>query len=279
MPLLPLLPLQPLNYLRGLYYPALFVVVIINIIIIKSRVRLYSNNESASNNMIDKTFEKNPIAIVSIVMSALSYIGFLALQTLIIYIFRNLISLFDLIPLPLLLDEMVGIFLHVFGFSEFLPIVFSSLIVTFVNIVIYGENKLNHHIYSFKEENDSIDDYNLNNLRSSAYCDITKHILLLLFTFGIWFLIWIYRTTEYLNHSSKADRYNSASQLLLCMFVPFYTIFWFYKQGQRTDSLAKSMNIDSDIGNICLITGIFIPFVAAILIQDKINAISKSAEL
>ena len=33
----------------------------------------------------------------------------------------------------------------------------------------------------------------------SAYCSMVKHVFLLLFTFGIWYYIWIYRTTCYLN--------------------------------------------------------------------------------
>jgi len=235
----------------------LSVVVIINIILIKSRAQIHSN-EAGNSNITDKAFEKSPIATVSIIMSALSYIGALALHT-----HMNILLLF-----------FGGILVS----SGFLQSVIAVIIVTLVNIVIYGENKSNHHIHNFKEEHYSIDNYDSDNPLGSAYCDIAKHVLLLIFTFGIWYLIWIYRTTEYLNRFPKADKYSPLNQLLLCMFVPFYMIFWFYKQGQRTDSFAKSLKIDSDIGTICLITGIFIPFVAAILIQDKINAISKSAE-
>ena len=53
-----------------------------------------------------------------------------------------------------------------------------------------------------------------------AYCGLGKHILLCLFTFGIWYLIWTYRTTKFLNKAPNAVQYNPTSKLLLCMFVP-----------------------------------------------------------
>ena len=110
-----------------------------------------------------------------------------------------------------------------------------------------------------------------------AYCGLGKHILLLLFTFGIWNLIWIYKTTKYLNKTPNAEYYNPTSKLLLCMFVPFYSIYWYYRHGQRIDSLTKSKGLNgSDMATLCLILGIFIPIVACILMQDKINVLCTS---
>lgn len=110
--------------------------------------------------------------------------------------------------------------------------------------------------------------------QGDAYCGLGKHILLLIFTFGIWNLIWTYRTTKYLNKTPNAEYYNPTSKLLLCMFVPFYTIYWYYRHGQRIDSFTKSKGLNgSDMATLCLILGIFIPIVACILMQDKINTI------
>jgi hypothetical protein len=115
--------------------------------------------------------------------------------------------------------------------------------------------------------------------QGEAYCGLGKHILLLLFTFGIWNLIWTYRTTKYLNKTPNAEYYNPTSKLLLCMFVPFYTIYWYYRHGQRIDSFTKSKGLNgSDMATLCLILGIFIPIVACILMQDKINTICTSKE-
>ncbi len=107
-----------------------------------------------------------------------------------------------------------------------------------------------------------------------AYCGLAKHILLGLFTFGIWYLIWTYRTTRFLNKAPNAVPYSPTAQLLLCLFIPFYQIFWYYKHGQRIDSLSRQKNINSsDTATLCLIFGIFVPFVAYIIMQDKINTI------
>lgn len=107
-----------------------------------------------------------------------------------------------------------------------------------------------------------------------AYCGLGKHIVLCLFTFGIWYLIWTYRTTKFLNKTPNAEQYNPTSKLLLCMFVPFYQIYWMYKHGQRIDTFSKYKKLNnSDMATMCLILGIFIPIVACILMQDRINTI------
>lgn len=114
---------------------------------------------------------------------------------------------------------------------------------------------------------------------SEAYCDLLKHILLCLFTFGVWQYLWIWRTTKFLNKAPNAEEYNPTNKLLLCMFVPFYLIYWLYKHGQRIDIMYKDKNLgNSEIATLCLILGIFIPIVAYIIMQDKINAICTISE-
>lgn len=107
-----------------------------------------------------------------------------------------------------------------------------------------------------------------------AYCSLGKHIVLCLFTFGIWPLIWIHRTTKFLNCAPDAAYYDPTKKLLLCMFIPFYQIYWYYKHGQRIDALSKEKGLNnSDMATVCLVLGIFIPIVATILMQDRINSI------
>ncbi len=107
-----------------------------------------------------------------------------------------------------------------------------------------------------------------------AYCSMAKHIFLSIFTCGIWPLIWIYRITTYLNKAPNSEYYNPTSKLLLCIFVPFYQIFWFYKHGQRIDSICQSKNRNSNMATLCLVLAIFIPFVATIIMQDTVNQLS-----
>lgn len=110
-----------------------------------------------------------------------------------------------------------------------------------------------------------------------GYCSLAKHILLLLFTFGIWNLIWIYRTTEFLNCVHDEPPRDPTKKLLLCMFVPFYPIYWVYQSAKRVDRLAAQRGVPSDIATICLVLEFFIPIVPAILLQDKINTAAAAA--
>ena len=107
-----------------------------------------------------------------------------------------------------------------------------------------------------------------------SYVPMAKHILLCLFTCGLWQLIWIYRITKHLNRAPNNEYYNPTSKLLLCMFIPFYQIFWFYKHGERIDSIFQSKNINSNMATLFLVLAIFIPFVAVIIMQDKVNKLS-----
>lgn len=110
-------------------------------------------------------------------------------------------------------------------------------------------------------------------LPGEAYVSLFSHVLLLLFTFGIWYLVWIYKTTRRLNACRDEEPRDPTAKLLLCMFIPFYSIYWMYKSAQRVDRLAYDSGVPSDISTLCLILAIFIPIVPAILIQDKMNKI------
>lgn len=117
--------------------------------------------------------------------------------------------------------------------------------------------------------------YMANNQNVYGYHDLLVHILLLLFTFGIWQFIWIYKTTSYLNNTPDEEYRNPTTKLLLCMFVPFYYIYWTYKNAQRIDKLAISKGLQSDISTLCLVLSILVDIVPPIIMQDKINNITK----
>ena len=110
-------------------------------------------------------------------------------------------------------------------------------------------------------------------LPKEAFCDMAKHMLLLLFTFGIWNLIWVYKVTGYLNVVKDEEPRNPTTKLLLYMFVPFYSIYWIYKSAQRIDKLAKQKGLSADSATLCLIMAIFLPIIAPIIMQDKMNNI------
>ena len=105
------------------------------------------------------------------------------------------------------------------------------------------------------------------------FISMGKHVCLLLFTFGVWRYIWIYKATKYTNLAKGEEERNPTNKLLLCLFVPFYSIYWTYKTAQRIDKLAKEKQVTSELSTVCLILSIFVPFIPPILMQDKINQI------
>lgn len=108
---------------------------------------------------------------------------------------------------------------------------------------------------------------------NEMYVGMVKHILLQLFTFGIYNCIWIYKTTENLNTPEESPRQSGAKKLLLCIFVPFYILYWYYMQSKRLEAMMREKEMPgSDFAIITLLLAIFVPVVAAsILLQAKIN--------
>ena len=111
-----------------------------------------------------------------------------------------------------------------------------------------------------------------------GYCDMLKHVLLLVFTFAVWYFIWNYRTTRYLNQVEDEPPRTPVNQLLLCLFVPFYHIYWSYKSAQRLDRLADSRGVLSDLQVLCLVLAFFVPILPPVLMQDKMNLLSGREE-
>ena len=110
-------------------------------------------------------------------------------------------------------------------------------------------------------------------INNNYYVSLGKHICLLIFTFGIWQMIWIYKQTKFTNIASGEEERNPATKLLLYLFIPFYSIYWTYKTAQRIDSIGRERGVHSDLGTVCLILAIFVPIVPPILMQDKVNQI------
>ena len=161
-----------------------------------------------------------------------------------------------------------------FYFSFSLFVQFLVILLSYLAIGFWGSDIYAPKVRVYENESGT---YTSSELVSNeeGYCDLLTHILLLLFTFGIWQYIWIYKTTSYLNKTPNEEHRNPTTKLLLCMFVPFYYIYWTYKSAQRIDSLAISKGQQSDISTLCLILSIFVGIVPPILMQDKINNIAR----
>ncbi|MBR3954661.1 MAG: DUF4234 domain-containing protein [Clostridia bacterium] len=107
-----------------------------------------------------------------------------------------------------------------------------------------------------------------------AFMSLGTLIVLWLLTLGIGYMYWVYRMTEYLNRVNGSQRMNPVAQCLLCGFVPFYSIYWFYIHGQKLEAHLKANGKNENIATLCLILGIFCPFAGAIIMQDHCNKLA-----
>lgn len=106
-----------------------------------------------------------------------------------------------------------------------------------------------------------------------SYKSLVPHVLLLLFTCGIYYLVWIYRTTDSLNACKNEEYRTPVNKLLLCMFVPFYSIYWTYKSAHRIDMLGYEKGIQGETATLSLILSLFVPILPPILMQSKLNSV------
>lgn len=96
-------------------------------------------------------------------------------------------------------------------------------------------------------------------------------IVLWMLTFGIGYMYWIYRMTKYLNRVPGEKPLEPVAQCLLCGFVPFYSIYWFYVHGQKLEKYLQGFGRNENLSTLCLVLGIFCPLAAGIIMQDCCN--------
>ena len=94
---------------------------------------------------------------------------------------------------------------------------------------------------------------------------MVKHILLSFFTFGIWNLIWIAKTTKYLNGTKGFAKRSQGGAVALSMFVPFYASFWYYQSAQRVDKMAREKGVNSNLSVLTLFSGFALPVISFFL--------------
>jgi hypothetical protein len=134
-------------------------------------------------------------------------------------------------------------------------------------------------IYEDKEEfileNNTVNTVANNNVAQpmpEGYNEVWKVVVFSIITFGIYYLIWIYRTVGFLNRKTLEEQ-SQGLQLVLCMFIPFYIIYWMYKESKRVENYTIRVgNRSNDLSVISLILSIFgFSIVAVALMQDQIN--------
>lgn len=111
-----------------------------------------------------------------------------------------------------------------------------------------------------------------------GYKSMIPHLLLCIFTLGIYQLIWICKVTKYLNARIDTEpAMKPWHQVVASMFVPFYMVYWTYKCAQRLDVAARELGAQSNLTLPCTILQVFSfcnIILPSILMQDKINTLA-----
>ena len=64
-----------------------------------------------------------------------------------------------------------------------------------------------------------------------------------------------------------------ATELLLCMFLPFYYSYWILKTAANVEAYAKENGMQYKIDVLCFVFAFICPLISTVLLQNKINQI------
>lgn len=96
----------------------------------------------------------------------------------------------------------------------------------------------------------------MNFIEPEGFTKLWVFVLLYIVTFGIYMFFWIYKTVGLLNKKTGSQD-GQVQQLLLCMFVPFYVLYWLYKYSNKlVDHCNKSGFGINNISTTCMILAV-----------------------
>ncbi|MEI0603624.1 DUF4234 domain-containing protein [Brachyspira alvinipulli] len=102
-------------------------------------------------------------------------------------------------------------------------------------------------------------------------------IILSIVTCGIYYLYWIYKTTDEIKNFMEREDINPALELILTLVTcNLYTLYWYYKYGKIVYlEMTKKVGIDSteDSTILLVILDLFVAIVSCAILQDKLNTI------
>ena len=108
----------------------------------------------------------------------------------------------------------------------------------------------------------------MSNQTKNGYVSLIKYVILQIITLGIYQWVWIYKTTNYLN-TAKVKIRNAKTEFLLCIFLPFYFIYWLYASNEIVNNLIPEKKWHFVIDVLLII---YVPAFMCILMQNKINS-------
>ncbi|WP_300711718.1 DUF4234 domain-containing protein [uncultured Brachyspira sp.] len=107
-------------------------------------------------------------------------------------------------------------------------------------------------------------------------------ILLSIVTCGIYYLYWIYKTTDEIKNFMEREDINPTLELILVLVTGnIYGIYWYYKYSKTvySEMTAKAgINNSEDSTVLLVVLGVLFPIAAGAIMQDKLNTIWKSID-
>lgn len=104
--------------------------------------------------------------------------------------------------------------------------------------------------------------------------NLTRFVLLMIVTLGIYFLYWVVKATEYTNLDETQPERSPGKKLALVMFIPFYELYWFYQTAKRLSNMGQKVHVAADNSVATVVLALFgLDIIGAILLQDSINKI------
>lgn len=105
-------------------------------------------------------------------------------------------------------------------------------------------------------------------------------ILLSLFTFGIYLVYWRYLMIKN-TKSIKRDDSGCAGELLLMIFLPFYSVYWWYTRGNTVETEFSKHGYSASGNKIAyLLLLLFgLEIVALAIMQHDFNSLKSVSEL
>ena len=107
----------------------------------------------------------------------------------------------------------------------------------------------------------------------NGYTHIAKHILMPICTLGLYTLGWIYNITKFTrSENSNNSKEKAIEAVVLNLFIPFYSIYWYYKIAKNIEALfASKGNKNQSFSTLIIVLSIFLPYIAYIVLQSKFN--------
>lgn len=109
--------------------------------------------------------------------------------------------------------------------------------------------------------------------------DIAKMVILSIITLGIYTYVWIYNIAKQIKELDR-EISSVSGEIICCIFVPFYFLYWIYTRYAKLKAVADKNNIN--IGNngiLYLILSFFgLGIVAIALIQNDLNIMARATK-